>query len=539
MGYQAAVDLGTTYTGAAIHRDGRVEVVWLGDRTAVIPSVVFVKPDGTVITGEAASRQGSVEPGRVAREFKRRMGDRVTLIVGGMPFSAEGLTARVLAAVLDRIAEREGGPPDHLAITHPANWGPYKLDLLQQAVRQAEVGDLAVTYLTEPQAAAIHYATQERVEPGAVVAVYDLGGGTFDAAVLRRTADGGYEMIGDPEGIEQLGGVDFDAVVLAHVDRSLGGAVGRLDPNDAAVALAVARLRADCVEAKEVLSSDVDVAIPVAVPGITDTIRLTRVEFEALIRPAIGESIAALRRALRSADVTPEDVQGILLVGGSSRVPLVAQMVTSELGRPVAVDAHPKHGVALGAAVWAAHEAEAARTEHVTVLPSTEDVGATEAEPAVSQEPSVASPPPPPAAAAAPAAPPPPPPPPAATPPPAAPPSAPPPAVPPDEPPEAEPEPVPVGLATGLGESPRPPVADEVGSWSPSSHSGSSSSGVSSPSSSPRVDATRRLRRRRSPPTQRRRSRSTCGPPRCRIWPAWSRSIGTRAICSPTSRSRV
>ncbi|MGH9120111.1 MAG: Hsp70 family protein, partial [Acidimicrobiales bacterium] len=373
MGYQAAVDLGTTYTAAAVHRDGRVEVVWLGDRAAVIPSVVFVKPDGTAITGEAANRQGSIEPARVAREFKRRMGDRVTIIVGGMPFSAEGLTARILEAALARVSEREGGPPDHVAIAHPANWGPYKLDLLRQAVRLAELGEMPVTFLTEPQAAAIHYATQERVEPGAVVAVYDLGGGTFDAAVLRRTDDGGYEVIGEPEGIEQLGGVDFDAAVLAHVDRSLGGAVARLDPDDPAVAMAVARLRADCVDAKEVLSSDVDVTIPVAVPGITDSIRLTRVEFETMIRPAISDSIAALRRAMRSADVTPEDVNGILLVGGSSRVPLVAQMVTSELGRPVAVDAHPKHGVALGAAVWAARQSGATGTGQLTVLPTAED----------------------------------------------------------------------------------------------------------------------------------------------------------------------
>jgi actin-like ATPase involved in cell morphogenesis len=376
MGYQAGVDLGTTYTAAAVHRDGQVEIAWLGERAAVIPSVVFVKGDGTVVTGEAANRQGLVDPDRVAREFKRRIGDRVTVIVGGMPFPAEMLTARLLRTVVERITEREGGPPDTLALTYPANWGPYKLDLLQQAVRHAGFGDDPVTYLTEPEAAAIHYATRERVDPGSVVAVYDLGGGTFDAAALRRTTDGGYEVLGQPEGIERLGGIDFDAAVLAHVDRAVGGAVSSVDPEDPEASAAAARLWEECVAAKEVLSSDVDATIPVALPGVRQSIRLTRAEFETMIRPAIAETITGLRRALRSADVTPDDIAAVLLVGGSSRVPLVAQMVSADLGRPIAVDAHPKHGIALGAAVAAAARVEAARAESVTVVETEETAAA-------------------------------------------------------------------------------------------------------------------------------------------------------------------
>src|SRR4029453_12330294 len=118
---------------------------------------------------------------------------------------------------------------------------------------------------------------------------------------------------------------------------------------------AVARLRHEGVEAKEALASDTDVTIPVLLPSTrTQTeVRLTRAEFEQMIRPSIAESITALERALRAAGVTPDDVTSVLLVGGSSRIPLVSEMVGSAVGRPVAIDAHPKHGVALGAAIVA------------------------------------------------------------------------------------------------------------------------------------------------------------------------------------------
>jgi hypothetical protein len=126
-----------------------------------------------------------------------------------------------------------------------------------------------------------------------------------------------------------------------------------LDLDDPASMAAVARLRRDCVEAKEALSSDTDVAIPVLLPSLQTEVRLTRSEFEEMVRPSLVDSVAALRRAMRSAEVAPEDVHAVLLVGGSSRIPLVAELVGSELRRPVAVDAHPKHGTALGAAMLA------------------------------------------------------------------------------------------------------------------------------------------------------------------------------------------
>jgi len=354
--YALGVDLGTTFTAAAIWRGGHAEIASLGSRAAVVPSVVLLREDETVLTGEAASRRGLSEPHRVAREFKRRLGDTTPILLGGAPYSAEALMARLLRSVVDAVASREGGPASAVCVSHPANWGPYKIDLLRQAVRMAGL-EQPVVYTTEPEAAAAFYARQQRIDPGALVAVYDLGGGTFDAAVLRKTPTG-FEILGQPEGIERLGGIDVDAAVFGHVSRALGGKLAELDEDDPVAIAAVARLKEECVQAKEALSSDTDVAIAVLLPNISTEVRLTRAELEAMVRPALRSTVEALKRAIRSAGVTPEQLHSVLLVGGSSRMPIVAQLVGAELGRPVAVDAHPKHAVALGAA-WLASGAMA------------------------------------------------------------------------------------------------------------------------------------------------------------------------------------
>jgi actin-like ATPase involved in cell morphogenesis len=353
-GYALGIDLGTTYTAAAVVRDGQARMVNLGQRAAAIPSVVFLRDDDTILTGESAARRGVTEPERVAREFKRRVGDPAPILLGGVPMSADALLARLLAWTVDVVAEREGGPPDRIVVCHPANWGPYKLDLLAQACRRAGLVDTEL--LCEPEAAAVHYASQARVETGAVVAVYDLGGGTFDAAVLRKT-DTGFELLGRPEGIERLGGIDFDEAVLAHVVSHLGDAITGLGDDPASLA-ALARVRQECVDAKEALSADTETSIPVMLPGLNTEVRLTRAEFEGMIRVPLLETVAALRRALQSAHVDADALAAVLLVGGSSRIPMIAQMVSTELGRSVAVDADPKHTIALGAALAAIEDVQ-------------------------------------------------------------------------------------------------------------------------------------------------------------------------------------
>ena len=385
--YTVGIDIGTTYTAAAVWRDGRAEIVSLGSHAAAIPSVVFLRSDGSFLTGEGASRRGLSEPNRIAREFKRRLGDTTTILLGGGPYSAAALTARLLRSVLDTVFSREGGPPASICVSHPANWGPYKMDLLRQVVRLADV-DQPVEFTTDPQAAASYLAHQQPLGPSAVVAVYDLGGGTFDAAALRRTPDG-FDLIGRPEGIERLGGLDFDATILAHVAASVGSALEQLDKDDPAAISASARLRDECVQAKEALSADTDAAIQVLLPGVSTEVGLTRSELEAMVRPGVHDSVEALRRAIRSAGYTPQGLDAVLLVGGSSRMPIVAQMVGSELGRTVEVDANPKLAVALGAA-WQASRAIAGNrptpsTPSTPSMPSTSPLLSTPSTPSTSE----------------------------------------------------------------------------------------------------------------------------------------------------------
>ncbi len=365
MGYSLGVDVGTTYTAVGISRSGRAEIAPLGARGWSVPSVVYLGADQTVLVGDPAVRRSASDPLRVVREFKRRIGDPVPLMVGGAPVSADTLTGMVLRAVVQQVVALETGPPDHAVITHPANWGPYKIDCLWQAIRMATLDQLCpVSLMSEPEAAAAYYASAERLEIGDVIAVYDLGGGTFDAAVLRRT-DTGWEFLAPAEGIERLGGIDFDEAVLSHVDAATDGqvraALNNADPADpdaaTTITAALLQLRRDCVDAKEALSSDIDATIRVALPTYHADVRLTRAEFEGMVEPSVRVSVDALHRVLRNAGITPDQLHAVLLVGGSSRIPLVSQIVGQTLHVPVAVDAHPKHSIALGAALTAGQRA--------------------------------------------------------------------------------------------------------------------------------------------------------------------------------------
>ena len=375
-------------------------MITLGERGPTVPSVLWLQPDGRFVAGDAAERHAVTDPRRVARQFKRRLGDPTPLLVGDTGIPAEVLTGQLLRWVVETTIHARGGErPATIVLTHPANWGPYKRDLLEKAAEIAGVP--GVVLVTEPQAAAIAYAAQERVDEGAVVAVYDLGGGTFDAAVLRKEADGGFTVLGSPEGIERLGGIDVDAAVFAHVCSAIGDAQEELDPDDPQAVAAVARLREECTHAKEGLSLDSEARVPVLLPTVQTEVRVTRGELEALIRPTLAETVTALERALRSAGLTGADVDHVLLVGGSSRIPLVSELVSSGLGRPVAVDAHPKHAIALGAAIVAARAGGALRPERP--LPPPPGAAAPTAAAAAAAVPT-ARPAPPPAHAPAPAA---------------------------------------------------------------------------------------------------------------------------------------
>jgi YVTN family beta-propeller protein len=348
--YCLGVDLGTTCVAAAVAREGRVDMVPLGDRSVVIPSTVYVRDDGRLVTGDAAARRAVSNPDRVASEIKRRLGDPTPLMLGGSAYPVTDLLGVLLRDVLAKVDAEQGGPPGAVVLTHPATWGPYRRELFEEVPRSAGVEQWRT--VTEPEAAAAHYAATREMAVGEVIAVYDFGGGTFDATVVGRS-ETGIEVLGTPEGIERLGGADLDEAILTFVNHAAGGVLAELDLGDARTVVALARLRQDCVLAKEALSLDTETVIPLFIPGRHQDVALTRSQFEAMIRAQVESTIGTLNRALRSAGVPPTRLSAVLLVGGSAQIPFVARMVGEALGCPVIVDAHPKHPVALGAAAVA------------------------------------------------------------------------------------------------------------------------------------------------------------------------------------------
>lgn len=371
MSYRLGIDLGTTYTAAAVERGGSATMASLGDHTPEIPSVLAFPTDGEVLVGDPAVRRVITDPTRIAREFKRRLGDPVPLIVGGSPRSAESLTAALLRQVIDRVAAAEGGDPDSVVVTVPANWGPYKLSLMDQVFQLA--GLTAAQLMVEPVAAAHYYAGQGRVVDGSTVVVFDFGGGTFDAAIVRRHGNH-FEMLGEAKGLERLGGVDLDHAVFEHAVRSSGIDVSDVEQTDEALA-GIARLRQDCTGAKEALSYDSSAAITIMLPGHQTTVRLTRTEFEEMIRPSIHDAVTTVETMISDAGLSEDGVDAILLVGGSSRIPLVSQILSERLGRPIVTDAHPKHAIALGAASSTQTSDESTQTTpSLQPSPSTESV---------------------------------------------------------------------------------------------------------------------------------------------------------------------
>lgn len=379
MSYTLGLDLGTTSSAAAVNDGSVVRMLSVDHSAAVIPSVVHLDADGTVLVGSAAERRAISDPGGVAREFKRRFGDPQPLILSGTPVAANDLMVEVASALVSIATEQLGEPPERLVVCHPANWGSYKLGLLSDTLNNSPLPPH--TLISEPEAAAIHYASQERVGDGEVIAVYDLGGGTFDAVVLRKTESdpSGWEMLGEPRGIERLGGIDFDLAVLTHVIGVLDLDLDSFDSEDASNQAAMTRFRAECREAKHALSSDVSATVPVLLPGYNETVRITRREFEQLIDPAIDRTIDTLEVAVTTTGLELSAVDRILLVGGSTRVPLVAARLSAKTNRPIKSDAHPKHAMALGAAAHAGATTAVVEAQPSTPSPPAAPVATTKA----------------------------------------------------------------------------------------------------------------------------------------------------------------
>jgi len=321
VSYELGIDFGTTFTAAAVRRAGEAgepEVVPLGGRGGAVSSVLHLARDERVTVGEAAAGLAGIDPTRVVRALKRRVGDPDPVVLGGHPWPAEDLSARLLRWVVDRVTEHENGPPARIALAHPASWSAHTLERLAAALAGQ---DLGVTFVAEPHAVA--HAVAAATSPGDTVGIHDLGGGRFDAAVLRRQGlpSGGFAILGVPGTIADLGGLDLDELIWQHVRAAL--------PDDVSP---VARVRRACTRAKETLSAEDEVVVRIRRGDYRGSVRLDRTTFDGLIAPYVDRTVATLRRTIASAGLEPGQLAALMLVGGSARIPLVARTVTEQLG---------------------------------------------------------------------------------------------------------------------------------------------------------------------------------------------------------------
>ena len=344
------IDLGTTYSLAALVHERRPEIV-TADGERLLPSVVGFSPSGDLLVGTPARNQLVVEPENTVRSIKRRMGSPERVQIGKNSYTPQEISAFVLRELKRRTEAHLGEPAERAVITVPA----YFTDAQRQATRDAgEIAGFQVErILNEPTAAALAYGADRDEEQ--FLLVYDLGGGTFDVSVVEQVA--GVIEVRASHGDTQLGGDDFDRL-LADWATAEFKKQHKVDlSQDARAAAKVLR----AAEHAKILLSDRPYARIteefIAQKGRTPLhldLEISRAQFEEMILPLIDRTQDLIALALRDAGLEPGDLGKVLLVGGSSRIPLVRERVSEQLAREPHAEIHPDEAVALGAAVQAA-----------------------------------------------------------------------------------------------------------------------------------------------------------------------------------------
>jgi actin-like ATPase involved in cell morphogenesis len=348
MTYSLGVDLGTTTSAAALRRGSRLEVCSLGDLAATMPSVALERADGSLLVGEAAAARARYDTTLVARHVTAHLGDGAQIALDGRPHDPARLTQGLLETVIDRVLRVHGEWPQDVVLTYPL-FPPGESPALLDRVGQAAVGGALL--IPNPVAAVAKLAHDVEIAEGTTVAVLDLGGGTFEVTIVRRSHDG-FDVVGPPGGLADLGGVEFDDAVFARVDAELGHVLQEVPRDDAEGMAALRRLRVACRAAKEWLSSSPDTTVEVVLPGLSTWVPIRRADLESDIRPALMAAVDTVAQTIAAAELAPADVHVALLVGGSSRIPLFGELVASRLGLPVVADPFPELTVALGAALF-------------------------------------------------------------------------------------------------------------------------------------------------------------------------------------------
>jgi Fe-S protein assembly chaperone HscA len=369
MGKVVGIDLGTTNSLVAYVRDGVPEVIRDASRDALVPSVVSLGEDGTIFVGREAQRRLLTASSRSVYSVKRFMGrgiddvrDEAALLpftvggdpggvvrigIGGREFTPPEISAFVLRELKQRAEEhfREQGEfdfeVDRAVITVPAYFNDAQRTATRDAGRLAGLEVLRI--VNEPTAASLAYGLDRRDR--GIIAVYDLGGGTFDISILK-VEDGVFQVLAT-NGDTHLGGDDIDRLLVELVLRE-SGASGAGAPRSAeqiqAIRKAVIEAKLDLTDAEEA---------EIRVDAIGYHRRLTRSELELLIGPLVDRTMQPVRQALADAGLEPSEVDEVVLVGGSTRVPLVRRLVAELFGRTPHSELNPDEVVALGAAVQA------------------------------------------------------------------------------------------------------------------------------------------------------------------------------------------
>jgi molecular chaperone DnaK (HSP70) len=344
------IDLGTTNSEVAAFVDGKVQVLGPGDKR-ILPSCVGFSASGELLVGEPARNQQALYPERTVRSIKRRMGSQETVMLGGKSFTPPEISAMILRELVEWARVSLGVRPEKAVITVPA----YFSDAQRSATREA--GALAglevVRILNEPTAASLAYGYGDGTRHTALI--YDLGGGTFDVSVV--TVEGDITEVLASHGNNRLGGDDFDDLLAERLAQEFQKQHG-VDVRQGHPA-AKARLWWAAEVAKKKLSQEPYVTIREEAlvmksgkPLHLET-EISRFDYEALIRPLVETTLDSVSKALQDSGKKPGDMDAVLLVGGSTRTPLVFNLLTERMGIEPRQDVHPDLCVALGAGVLA------------------------------------------------------------------------------------------------------------------------------------------------------------------------------------------